>query len=528
MKKLIILFLIIISPKLFCQSQQGIELPDFVITGKQNIDIPIAVKKKPELISTISKDFILPQYSPDELPILISSQPVPVIPNIGLVNDVFSGSLKLKAGRYTFPLGELNINQTFENYLFNTTVWGSNIREYIPNAGYNTSGISMTHEFFLGTKSDILPGAKIKAYGDYNRDSYKLYGSNNPTFLREINNGSVLLSLSSSFSRWINYNFNTDGSIYNFAENGLKETNLNSQGTIEFKTGTMLFGASGNYRLQKLNNNLSNVSSYNFFTGKGYFTVSPADMFLLSFGVNYTNTGNETKLSPYASFEMKIEQGFTLNVNYKPHYEFYTYKDFLKRNPYVNFGLIDNTYEEYQNDVGAMIRFEYEKLFTASFTGRYNEITNYFYFEDKNKTGNFDLYLMPDAKVYSAKLDFTYNANQFGNLNYEAEYKQAKDGFSNNIPYQPEFSSSLVYSYDFVFGLELKLKYNLFYNIYTDTANSIKLDNYNDISLFFSYELLNDLKLTADFQNILNRNNYIWQQYQEKPFDILFGLEYRW
>jgi hypothetical protein len=529
MKKLIIVFIFLISQLLFAQNQQGIELPDFVITGKQSIDIPIAVKKKPELISTLSEDFILPQYSPEELPILISSLPVPVIPSIKSVDELFYGSLIMKAGRYTIPLGELNINQIFDNYLFNTRVWGSNISEYIPNAGYNTSGISMTHEFFLSTMSDFLPGSKIKIYGDYNRDSYKLYGwTNDPTYLREVNNGSVLLSVSSSYSRWINYNFESDGNVYSFSENGLKETNFNSQGTVEFKTGTMIFGASGNYRLQNLTNNISNIANYNFFSAQGYYTIYPLNMFWLSLGINYSNTGYDSKISPFGSLEIKIDQGFTFSAEYKPHFEFFTVKDFLSKNPYVNFGLIDNAYEEYQNDVGAMIKYEYGKLFEASLTGRYSEINNYFYFDDKNQPGKLDLFLVPDAKIYDAKINLIYNSDRFGNLIYEAEFRQAKDDLKNYIPYEPELSTSLAYLYNFSFGLESKIKYNLMYDIYTNTANSNMLQNYHDISISFGYELFKAVKITADFQNIMNRSNFVWKLYQEKPFDILFGFEYRW
>jgi hypothetical protein len=175
-----------------------------------------------------------------------------------------------------------------------------------------------------------------------------------------------------------------------------------------------------------------------------------------------------------------------------------------------------------------MINYEYGKLFTASLTGRYSEINNYFYFDDKNQPGKFDLFLVPDAKIYDAKINLIYNSDRFGNLIVEAEYRQAKDDLKNYIPYEPELSASLAYLYNFPFGLESKIKYNLMYDIYTNTANSNMLQNYHDISIFFGYELFKAIKITADFQNIMNRSNFVWKLYQEKPFDILFGLEYRW
>ena len=59
MKKITLAILLLSGINVFGQGeQQGIELPDFVITGKQNIEIPKAVKPKPDLITTLSTDFI--------------------------------------------------------------------------------------------------------------------------------------------------------------------------------------------------------------------------------------------------------------------------------------------------------------------------------------------------------------------------------------------------------------------------------------------------------------------------------------
>ena len=120
MKKYFILTILFFNTSLFAQTeQQSIELPDFVITGRQNIDMPFATKKKPDLVSTISKDFLTPQYSPEEFPLLFSSLPVQIQPGIKSFDDYYNGTLKIQIGKYSLPTGLLSLNQNFDNYLFN-------------------------------------------------------------------------------------------------------------------------------------------------------------------------------------------------------------------------------------------------------------------------------------------------------------------------------------------------------------------------------------------------------------------------
>ena len=60
---------------------------------------------------------------------------------------------------------------------------------------------------------------------------------------------------------------------------------------------------------------------------------------------------------------------------------------------------------------------------------------------------------------------------------------------------------SLVFlTYNFSTSFGFNVKYLLGLNTYTDIINSNKLDNYHNISFSLFYELLKDLKLTADFK----------------------------
>jgi hypothetical protein len=529
MKKIIAIIFLLINSFLSAQTEQrSIDLPDFVITGKQSVQIPTATKRKPDFVSTISQEFLLPQYSPEELPLLISSEATPEHPDINSLREYYNSSLKIQIGRYSLPVGEFNLNQSFGSYLVSAKVWGSNIKEYIPNAGFNTSGVSLSNDFFFSTKSDFLTGAKLKLYADYSRNSYKLFGTIDPTFLRETSNGNALFSLSSSYNRWVSYGFDLGGNILTMDESGFKETNINMKGSLEFKVNDLSLGGSGYFTKQILEKNISQKDGATFVSVEGFAKLFPSSSVFIKVGADYSNGASENCFSPFGSVEYKIDNGFTAFVEYKPHAEFINATNFLRNNVYLSPGIIDNVFSKYKTNISGLFKYEYEKIFSISLEAGYSNVSNYFYFEDIVNRGKFDLLVLPEVSISSAGFNLIIYPNGYGYFLGDIKLKSAKSSSGNFITYEPKVSSMLTYGYDFANGFGFKLQYQLAFDTFTDMANTNKLDNFHNVSIVLNYEILRGLKLTADFQNILNRTNFVWKQYQEKLFDVLFGIEYRW
>jgi hypothetical protein len=40
--------------------------------------------------------------------------------------------------------------------------------------------------------------------------------------------------------------------------------------------------------------------------------------------------------------------------------------------------------------------------------------------------------------------------------------------------------------------------------------------------------VMKNMELNIDLQNILNKDNFMWNSYDEKPFDVLIGFNYKW
>jgi hypothetical protein len=508
--------------------QQNIELPDFVITGRQSADVQAAQKSKPELISILSKEFFTPEYSPEELPILISSDPVTILPDVKTSDESFSGNLKVKIGKYSLPVGELNISQSYENYLFNAKLWGVNTTEYIPNSGYNNSGFKMTHDFYTSTRSEFIPGSKISVDAAYWRDSYKMFGTLNPAQIRESNNGSANVLFSNNYSRAINVNFGLGGDLLSLSENSVRELNLKGNGLIEVEFNQFRIGGKAQYKMQQFQSDLFSTNNFYSFVGEGFFKTSPTNSILIKGGVVYETNSEDGFISPFASAEIQLDKGFILGTEYKPHTEFLTARNFLTENLYSAIVATPNCFMKFNNDITASIRYEFQRLFLVNFALNYSRVDNFVYYQDFTSRGVFDIRTMNDVDIFKSKLELQYHPGILGSFYGEFIFQNVKDTDDRFIPYQPQLSSVVSYSYNFDFGLGIKLNYDFAIGIYSDRLNVDMLDDYQNISASISFEVFKGIKITGDFQNILNRSNFVWKYYQRKPFDYLVGIDYRW
>jgi len=528
MRKIMLLAFFISSVLLAQNENQNIELPDFIITGRQAVDIPTAAKPKTVLISILSNDFFTPQYSSEELPFLINSAPVSIYPSVKETEKYFSGNLKIMAGKETMPMGLFNLSHSFENYLLGVKAWGVNIAEYLPYSGYNSSGIELNNDFSVSTKSNILPGTKILADVKYYRDSYYLYGSNKPDQFREKNNLDAGVSVSSLYSKIFNFAFGTEGNIFSLKDNSLKETNVSAFGNINFRWNRMKFGGMAEINRQMLNNNLSGKSSYNNLSAAAFVEFIPMNGLWVNGGINYSTNSSNSILAPFAAAELLIGKGLIVGAEFKPRIENFNLKDIFKKNLFAALKMSDNVYTKYNSDLSVSIRYEFQKIFSIALTAQHCMADNYLYFEDILNIGKYDYLTASNVEIYKSKLSLFILPNMFGNLFAEVVLQDISNSENKLIPFEPVFNSTLSYNYSYSNLWGIGLNYKIEVGSYSDSKNTQKLENITDISVAGWYELISGFKLTADFQNILNKGNFAWKYYKGKPFDYLLGFEYRW
>ena len=77
-------------------------------------------------------------------------------------------------------------------------------------------------------------------------------------------------------------------------------------------------------------------------------------------------------------------------------------------------------------------------------------------------------------------------------------------------------------------GLKLQLTLDYQSMKYTDIVNSNSLNPFVNLSMNLTYTISQEFNLTFDLNNMLNRKDYQWFNYQESQLDFSAGIVYRW
>ena len=169
MIKKVIFLLLIISATAFSQDDKNpnVELPSFVITGKDVVSVRRVEKMNPGFVGTVAKEFINPVYPPDKLELGELSNPLEGDLSLLDSSDYFKGKITLEAGRYTLPAGELNYAYPFIRGMVHGRMEGDNQRDYIDKSGKVYYEGALDIDYSLSTEENVLPGTKFSLSGEH-------------------------------------------------------------------------------------------------------------------------------------------------------------------------------------------------------------------------------------------------------------------------------------------------------------------------------------------------------------------------
>jgi len=515
---------------LFAQEKkddQSIELPDFVITGVQNVKIPKQKKRKAELVNVLSETFFRPYVSPEALSLATFSQPEILNALKDEKPRYYNGRFEAGAGLFTLPTGKFSYYYPIENGILFADLKGINVTDYVDNAGYNKVYFGGGAKFFIGRNSSFLPKAAIEAKGDYSSDSFKFYGSANPTAERSTAKTSANLSIKNLTEVGFGYSVKTEFKNLRFKENDFDESVFD--GGALFNFGGEIFSASveGNFKGQSLVNNFSGVDSYNSFDGKFTLKYQLSKSVDLSGGVMYAAQDTQYIFMPTFAIGMKLNKYFYLFGEFEPYADFLTQDDFMKENRFFQNSAVDNNFIIYKNFVHGGIKYQFDKYFEISGGVKYSRVANYLYFEDSAQPGIYLPQIVDDVKDFVAYANFLYHRGPFGYFYGTVKFQNVQFDGGSFVPYRPTVDASLVYGDDINSKIGYKINFDFRTETYSDAANQNKIPAYMNLGFFLEYYLSKNLAITANLQNLLFRENYYFNNYQEKTFDVLLGIDYR-
>lgn len=528
MKKLI-LFIVIISSVIFAQEEsqsQSIELPDFVITGKESINIPKIRKQLPDFMHLLSQDFFTPQYpNQEQITIKLPNLETEIV-SIGNYYQNTNALLKFNAGLETFPSGVFYYNDWSGNFTYNAKLYGKNELEYVKKAGISLAGAGIGTKYFVDHKSDFLPGLEIDFNGNYYYDSFNFFGSSTPAISRTTNNGFAGLSFNYLSDPFNNFSIAFNDSYYE-QKDEFDENIFSLNAFYKLRYSDFDFRVEGSFKNQTISNINRNFGNQYYFNSLATVGLLLYDIVRLKAGFYLAESEGNTFFAPVAYGSLKLNKSISLFGEFSPNTEFETLQNFKAKNRYFQITNFPNLFIENKFNIKFAAKFEYEKYFEISGGTGYLNSDNNFYFEDRIDNGVFTIFKNDIENTY-VFLNFLFRKGPFGEFYAEATLQNVTGENNKNLPYFSNFKSKLNYSYnwDFGFGFNIGLVY--FGEAYTDYENNNSIPESIDINASLYYELFRNFKLTLDLENILNNKYYYFRNYKAKPIDVLVGFEFRW
>lgn len=537
MKK-ILLLIALFSVSFFAQDTRSrnpnVELPDFVIMGKDVVTIQKAKKIEPDYIPIVSEEYLKPGYSPEELELRELSDPLKEDINMLDSVDSYNGKIKVGAGRYTLPEAEFSLSAPFNYGVFEIYGAGKNQLEYVDNSERYLFNVGGNLFFNVATESAFLPGTQFKLHGNYKSSAYKFFASQVlPLEKRNYTNADIHLRMNGLLNDQFIYGIKAGDNISFLKDENFTENLLEVSGFARLNMASFFIGTNLNFQKQFLTvNNFTdienrNVNDLHFFAARPIVGLDLSRTLKAEFGINYSQTSGKSFLSPHAAIGFIINKNLSLFGEFSPQAEFLTAGDFLADNPYYQPDNYYNIYLKKTNVINASIKYEFDKYYQIDGGIKYFTANNLPYFVDSLRTGRFYVQTV-ESYGLSAYLNLLFHRGPYGVFYGTVEFQNIRDTSDNVVPYYSMINASLSYGYNFTERISAGAVLNYSSKRYTDILNNNSLKPFIDLGLNFSYRFISDFTFTLQFNNLLSDDIYKWNGYKAVPLDVIAGLKFEW
>lgn len=504
----------------------GVELPDFIITGKDVIAVKKSDKIKPEFVTSISENFIKPSYSPEELEIREFSLPIKKDLNFLDSTFFYNGYIAAGLGRYSFPTLDALYGKPVDSGILRLKFSGYNNREYVDNSDRYALNAGADLLYWTNIDSRFLPGTQIHASGEYGTEGFKFFASDNPTEKRSLNSGRINFNIKNHFNPNFLFNLNLNDQITSIQQEPFNENNLTLKAQALFKVSFLNVGIAAEYN----NHSIKNYPDVK--TGKDIFIFRPTAGFQFtkiakgSFGLTMSNSGGDKFFNPYASVAVRLSDELTLFGEYNAMPEFYGPSYFLRQNNFLDVDSLSSIYFEKGVQYSVFVKYEFGRYYQIDGGMKFFSAKDYPFFKDSYLKGKFAL-SKSDVTNISPYLNLLFYLGPYGEFYSSIEVNMLQDDSDNFIPNTPKLKLNAVYSYKFSDSFLGSLRADYFSGRYADIQNNIKLDDYFNLGFDLNYIFSEQFDFFASFRNIFNQKNYLWYNYQELPLNFLFGVKYK-
>jgi len=523
---LIILFLF--TTFVFPQEQNpNVELPDFVIFGKEDISVRKVDKINPDYISTVSDEFLKPTYKPDYLDFAEISNPVEAEISLLDTADYRKGFMELRAGFYQLPEGEVDYTFPFNNGLLHGNVKGLNQLAYVDNSQKQYLEGALDFAYILPTDLSAMPGTKFSMNAQHSKNLFRFFGSIDPERKRNLNIGTASAGIQNLYMKEFIFDLNGGGDFTYLDDETFNETLLYVNAFGRLKLKSLNINVKAAYQHQNLTTDSLSDSKTNGYFFRPTASLELFNKIMVEGGFTFSAASGQDLNGIYASVSTEIAKNLVLYGEYSPIGENVTAGKFLRNNFYYDQQNLDRVFLKKENKFKALVKYEFDKYYQIDGGLEYFNTDNLPYYNNTDTSGFFEV-LTSDAVSWNIFVNLLYYLGPYGYFYGTLNYFSVENSASKKIPYNPSYQATLIYGYNFLQDWNGEVKLDYVSDRFADLENdeSRKLPSLFNLGLKVSYSMQKNLGLFFELDNIFNVKRDTWEGYQEKPIEALIGINY--
>ncbi|HTX18734.1 MAG TPA: hypothetical protein VMG34_08740 [Bacteroidota bacterium] len=514
-----------------------IDLPEFLITGQEAIDLPPTSKPIEEEDRIYSPGALSPGRK--DIKVDVGQKPET---SVATPEGQMNGRVLAGMGMYTSPTLEGWFGKDYDQggVLFHAGYESS--AGYISNTNRQKTDLGFSGDYRPPATSGLLSGSRLEGGLSFSGKSYRAFGSTDPSQARSLNDLRIHAGISSSvpssffeapavYSAGVNWNGSSLDDSTNASQNDFgfsaqassQKWGIPLRGWLDFQTSAVSM----------------NLPAGTATHAPQWFTIglsgerSLTQLLQASVGVaQYLYSGNVRPSSgrffPTVDLRYFASGDATVFLKYDPTVRRNTLFSLAAANNYIL-----NREELRQSEVPVALTVGSDFNLDENSQGRgslsYRSIGNYPYFMEIGSAKVWDVMYLPTVHVTEADLEGSYRLSPGGTAVLLASWNSTTEADSaNSVPNIPSFRISGIYrrSIDSALSVEGYARYVS--KRWTNFAHSSANAGFIDVGLRGDYRLLDNLQAELNVENLFDQHYYLWGGYLEQPAYVSLAFTYRW
>ncbi|MFA5831938.1 MAG: hypothetical protein WDA22_00545 [Bacteroidota bacterium] len=514
-----------------------IDLPEFVITGNEKIDLNIESKSEDEQ----ERIFFPAKPTPGERPMNVGEALTPKqIKTFTKTPGALNGKIFGGFGFYGTP----QFDGWFGQYdpISSVVVNGyySESQGHVTDAGFWRGGFGARGSYTLPESSALIPFAQLNGETKYGRESYRAFASRSPYRVRDLSGIEVSGGIGSRYAlpykslSGVDYSARMGWGYFSASDSGKSsEAEFFVSGSAATRFFETSFRGQTEYRAIGYSMDLPGVQSGHWFFLRtdGQQLLMPA--LQISFALQqFIYRGNLGKAAGRFYPNLELRYSFTekgsMYIGSASTVERNTLASIIKHNRYSKFNaaLIPS---DIRLNIYAGMEFTPVEEITTTVKLTYKQINNYPTFYDKDSAKVWEVLYLSGIRSTKFDLSALYRLNQKQNVTayFSTQTVRQKDSIGL-MPYLPRFTVGSAYHHFFDFGLHAEAFAEFNSTRYTNFSNTHTTSGYLYTGVKAEMELFKQFRGHAELNNMIDQHYYVWNGYRERTIFLLLGISYQW